>query len=232
LTNRLLAPLARTVMQGFPGVLQGDRVVTTGNPVRKDIMRVSVPEERMVGRDQQPLRLLVLGGSLGAKVFNDIMPETLHAMPAASRVEVWHQTGINHFEVTRARYEERGITTARLMPFIDDMAGAYAWADIVLCRAGALTVSELCIVGAASILVPFPYAADDHQTANARYLADAGGAVLLSQQELTVARITGLLSEFDRDRTRLIGMAVAARKQAYPDATADIAAICMGVING
>lgn len=232
LTNRLLAPLANKVMLGFPGALQGRRVVMTGNPVRTDILLVPAPDVRMTDAVNRPLRLLILGGSLGASVFNRLMPEIIRGLPDDTAIEVWHQTGISHFADTGALYKHHGITSGQVMPYIDDMASAYAWADLVLCRSGALTVSELSIVGVASILVPFPYAVDDHQTANAKYLSDAGGAILIPQSELTVTRIVKLLCEFDTDRNKLLQMAVAARRCAYPNATSDIAALCMEASNG
>jgi UDP-N-acetylglucosamine--N-acetylmuramyl-(pentapeptide) pyrophosphoryl-undecaprenol N-acetylglucosamine transferase len=231
LTNRLLTPLARTAMQGFPNALNGRRVITTGNPVRKDILFVSVPTERMARQANQPLRLLVLGGSLGAKVFNDMLPDVIRQLPEEVQVDVWHQTGVSHFAATAALYQHHKLGSEKVMPYIEDMAGAYAWADLVLCRSGALTISELCVVGVASILVPYPYAADDHQTANAKYLSESGGALLIPQPELTVSRIVELLCQFYKDRNSLLEMAICARNRALPHATEDIAAICMEAVN-
>jgi UDP-N-acetylglucosamine--N-acetylmuramyl-(pentapeptide) pyrophosphoryl-undecaprenol N-acetylglucosamine transferase len=231
LTNRLLAPLARAVMQGFPGALKGNKVVTTGNPVRKDILLVSQHHDRTSGREQQPLRLLVLGGSLGAQALNEVLPAALRALPPGIRIEVWHQTGREHHAAASVRYQEHGLHASKVVPYIEDMAAAYAWADLVLCRAGALTISELCITGVASVLVPFPHAVDDHQTANARYLSEAGAAILVPQSELSAARLAGLLCEFTENRGKLEDMAKLARSRAYPHATADIARICMGGVN-
>jgi len=231
LTNRLLMPLARKVMQGFPGALKDSRAVTTGNPVRKDILSVATPAARMAGRENQPLRLLVLGGSLGAKALNEILPEVINNLPDTVNIEVWHQTGTQHITATTAFYQSYQIPTDRVVPYIDDMSAAYAWADVVLCRAGALTISELCVVGVAAVLVPYPYAVDDHQSANARYLSESGAAILVSQQDLSVARIVELLCGFDKNRSSLTAMATAARSRAYPDATTHIGNICMEAIN-
>jgi len=181
--------------------------------------------------ENQPLRLLVLGGSLGAKVFNDMLPEVIKHLPDGMPIDVWHQTGVSHYAATAALYQSHNLGLDKVMPYIEDMAGAYAWADIVLCRSGALTISELCVVGVASMLVPYPYAADDHQTANAKYLCESGGALLIPQQELTVSRIVELLCLFDKDRNRLLDMAICARSRALPHATEDIAAICMEAAN-
>lgn len=231
LTNRLLAPLARAVMQGFPGALDGEKVVTTGNPVRKDMLGIHTPQQRIAGREHAPLRLLVLGGSLGAQALNEILPLAVSALPPETRIELWHQTGKDHFAAASARYQDQGLDTCKIVPYIEDMAAAYSWADLVLCRAGALTISEICVVGIASILVPFPHAVDDHQTANARYLSDAGAAVLVPQTELSVSKVVDLLREFAGNRGKLVEMAKLARSKAFPQATADIARICMGGIN-
>jgi len=181
--------------------------------------------------ENQPLRLLVLGGSLGAKVFNDMLPEVIKHLPDGMPIDVWHQTGVSHYAATAALYQSHNLGSDKVMPYIEDMAGAYAWADIVLCRSGALTISELCVVGVASMLVPYPYATDDHQTANAKYLCESGGALLIPQQDLTVSRIVELLCLFDKDRSRLLEMATCARSRALPHATEDIAAICMEAAN-
>ena len=232
LTNRLLAPFAKAVMLGFPGALHGGRVTITGNPVRKEIQSVNPPSVRLSGRDQQPLRLLVLGGSLGAQALNEILPAVLSSLPGVLHVEVWHQTGLVHIDATRALYTSHQLHSARLDGYINDMAAAYAWADLVLCRAGASTISEICNAGVAAILVPYPHAVDDHQTANARYLSDVGAAILLPQSELTTASVMGLLSRFYYERNKIMDMAIIARDKAFPDATTRIGGICMGGING
>ena len=220
LTNRLLAPLARQVMEGFPGSLPG--AVHTGNPVRESIARL--PFEERDTRGRRP-RLLVVGGSLGAAVFNETVPAALAGIDAARRPEVWHQTGLRHLDQATAAYRDAAVDV-RLEAFIDDMAAAYRWADLVLCRAGALTVAELAAAGVGSILVPYPHAVDDHQTGNARYLADAGAAVLLPQDQMTQQR---LIRELDllQQPQRLNDMARRARDKAVPDAAARVAGYCL-----
>ena len=220
MTNRLLAHLAGTVLEAFPNSLRG--AVHTGNPVRSSIADLEFREPQAGTR--RP-RLLVVGGSLGAAVLNERLPVALASLPDAVRPEVWHQTGLRHLDSARASYRDAAVEV-RLQAFIDDMAAAYQWADLVLCRAGALTIAELAAVGVASILVPYPHAVDDHQTANAHYLVAAGAAVLLPQSELTPERLCehlGLLQQ----PARLAGMARAARRQARPDAAAQVAAHCI-----
>ena len=228
LTNRLLAPLARTVMLGFPGALVGKRVITTGNPVRMEIRKLDAPQLRIGSRQHNPLRLLVLGGSLGAKALNELLPEVLSSLPDRVQIEVWHQTGATHIGVTRDLYATHQLHQARVDAYINDMAAAYSWADLVLCRAGASTIGEICTAGIASILVPYPHAVDDHQTANARYLSDAGAAILIPQSDLTVNGVRDLLSEFFSERAQLLEMSTIARSKAFPDATSHISHICMG----
>ncbi len=220
LTNRLLAPLAKRVMEAFPGSLPN--ALHTGNPVRESIAQMAFVEKDMSGRRPH---LLVVGGSLGAAAFNETVPRALAAIDAAARPEVWHQTGLRHVEQATVAYREAGVEV-RLDAFIDDMAEAYRWADLVLCRAGALTIAELAAVGVASILVPYPHAVDDHQTANARYLADAGAAVLLPQTEMTAGRLAQELSLLQQPR-RLHDMACRARAKAIPDAAARVADNCL-----
>ena len=189
-TNRLLAPLARRVMVAFPGALPAKRrPVHTGNPVRGKILSVPEPATRLAER-AGALRLLVVGGSLGARALNDTLPAALAQATQSHAFEVRHQTGRNDTERVAAAYREAGIA-ADVQPFIEDMADAYAWADLVVCRSGALTIAELAVVGVPAILVPFPHATDDHQTGNARFLADAGAAVLLPQAEMTARRSGG-----------------------------------------
>ncbi|MDO8330006.1 MAG: undecaprenyldiphospho-muramoylpentapeptide beta-N-acetylglucosaminyltransferase [Fluviicoccus sp.] len=224
-TNRMLSRLATQVLQAFPGAFPADpKVATTGNPVRADICAVPAPEERFAGRSG-PLRVLVLGGSQGAVALNALLPKALAQLSPDMRPELRHQTGRKSVESTQANYEAVGVT-AEVVPFIDDMAAAYAWADLVICRSGALTVSELAAVGAASILVPYPFAVDDHQTANARYLSEAGAACLCPQKILTPEVLAAeLRAVWNRDT--LLNMAVKARQQAKPEATATVAAFCL-----
>lgn len=233
LTNRLLARLAEEVMEAFPGSFpEQRRALHTGNPVRRRIVDLPPPRERFAGRGNEPLRLLVLGGSQGARALNEVVPQALAALEPAGSVEVRHQAGRDQLDSTRQCYRAAAVQAAELTPFIEDMAAAYGWADLVLCRAGAMTIAELAAAGAASILVPLPFAADDHQTANARYLAERGAAILLPQSHLTGTRLRSLLSELRRARDRLLEMAKAARELAVPDATARVATRCMEVVYG
>ncbi len=219
LANRALALLATRVLCGFPGALrQGE---WAGNPVRQDIAALSPPAERFTGRCP-PLRLLVLGGSLGAAAINAAVPRGLSLIAPDERPLVRHQAGAKHLAQLQANYAAAGVQ-AECVAFIDDMAAAYEWADLVLCRAGALTVAELAAAGVASILVPFPHAVDDHQTANARFLSTAGGAILLPQKEMTPECIS-LLRNYTRGQ--MLQMAERARSLARPEAAAQVAQVC------
>ena len=226
LTNRLLAPLARRVLSGFPQS-EGlpSRAEWTGNPARAQIR----PREATVGGDG-PLCVLVVGGSLGARVFNHKLPGLLHELIAAGTVKVHHQCGRGNADEVIARYREHGVE-ARVEAFIDDMGAAYADADLVICRAGAMTVAELCIAGAAAILVPFPHAVGDHQSANARYLSDQGAAVLLPEASLDGDRLRSLIEQYLGDRAALAAMAARARSLGRPDATARVADACLEVMH-
>ena len=226
LTNRLLARLARVVLQAFPGSFSASsKVITTGNPVRRSIAEVPCPSERLA-RDGDRGRLLVLGGSLGARALNQLVPAALALLPSASRPDVRHQTGERTADEARAAYNDADVEVT-LETFIEDMAEAYAWADVIVCRAGALTVAEVAAVGLPAVFVPFPFAVDDHQTANARSLADAGGAVVLQESELTAERLADVLNEWFADREILLDRARKARSQARPDALERITGICL-----
>jgi UDP-N-acetylglucosamine--N-acetylmuramyl-(pentapeptide) pyrophosphoryl-undecaprenol N-acetylglucosamine transferase len=223
LANKVLAKVADRVVCGFPDALPKSDWV--GNPVRPEIAQMPVPAERFADRSADknlPLRLLVLGGSLGAAVLNEMVPQGLALLPEEERPQVVHQAGEKHLEKLQENYAVAGVS-AHCVPFIDDMAGAYEWADLVICRAGALTVAELAAAGVASILVPFPFAVDDHQTGNARFLASAGGAILLPQKELTPEAVS-LIRNYTRGQ--LQQMAERAREMAKPEATAAVAAVC------
>ncbi|MDT3736647.1 MAG: undecaprenyldiphospho-muramoylpentapeptide beta-N-acetylglucosaminyltransferase [Denitratisoma sp.] len=221
LANRVLAGVADRVLSGFPNVLkQGE---WTGNPVRAEIAGLPAPAQRYAARSG-PLNVLVVGGSLGAQALNDAVPRALTLIPAGERPRVTHQSGAKQIDALRAAYAVAGVE-AELLGFIDDMAARYAAADLVVCRAGALTVAELSAAGVASVLVPFPHAVDDHQTGNARFLAEAGAAILLPQPELTPEKLAGLLRELTRER--LAAMAEKARAQAKPEATRAVAEVCM-----
>jgi UDP-N-acetylglucosamine--N-acetylmuramyl-(pentapeptide) pyrophosphoryl-undecaprenol N-acetylglucosamine transferase len=225
LANRVLAKVADRILCGFPDALPDSQWV--GNPVRPEIAGLPEPAARFADRDAlrlraRPMRLLVLGGSLGAAAINATVPRGLALIPEAERPAVLHQAGEKNLTALEANYAAVGVR-ADCVAFIDDMASAYGWADLVLCRAGALTVAELAAAGVASVLVPFPQAVDDHQTSNARFLADAGAAVLLPQRELTpeaVARIKDCTPE------RLRMMAERARALARPEAAAAVARVC------
>lgn len=226
LTNRLLAPLATRVMEAFPGSLPARlRPLATGNPVRGAITRIAPPAARFAGR-AGPMRLLVLGGSLGAQALNDLLPQALARSAAALRPQVRHQAGVRNLDSARAAYARAGVT-AEVVPFIEDMAEAYAWADLVVCRAGALTIAELTAVGVAAILVPYPYAVDDHQTGNARYLVDAGAAMLIPEPELEATTLASVIADFARDPERRLRMAAAARALARTDAARVVAQECL-----
>lgn len=224
-TNRWLALVADQVLCGFPNAfrsLPGARHV--GNPVRSNIFASRATEEPLL-LGSRPLRLLVVGGSQGAAMFNKALPAAVALMPPELRPEVWHQTGRLQAIQTENAYRHIPLD-ARVTPFIDNMAAAYAWADVVVCRAGAMTIAELCAAGAAAILIPFPRAADDHQTANARFLADRDGAVLLPQDQCTPQRMAEILQGFARSPAVLQRMAQQARSLAVPDATARVARYC------
>jgi UDP-N-acetylglucosamine--N-acetylmuramyl-(pentapeptide) pyrophosphoryl-undecaprenol N-acetylglucosamine transferase len=226
LTNRLLARLARVVLQAFPGSFNS-RVdaETVGNPVREDIAAVAEPGTRYAGREG-PLRLLVLGGSQGALALNRSVPKALALLPAALRPVVRHQCGERTYDTAKAAYAESNLDV-ELVPFIDDMAAAYAWADLVVCRAGALTVAELCAVGLPALFVPYPAAVDDHQTANATPMADAGAAIIVQENELTDQSLSERLRGFLVDRRELQARAEKARSLANPDALQRIAGVCL-----
>jgi UDP-N-acetylglucosamine--N-acetylmuramyl-(pentapeptide) pyrophosphoryl-undecaprenol N-acetylglucosamine transferase len=223
LTNRVLARVADRVLVAFPDAIPG--AAWSGNPVRGDVAALPPPVSRYAGRSG-PLRLLVVGGSLGAQALNDVVPKALAALPAARRPRVVHQSGRKHLAALQAAYRDAGVE-ADAVEFIDDMAAAYADADLVVCRAGAMTVSEVAAAGVASLMVPFPHAVDDHQTTNARFLSERGAALLVPQAELTpeglAARLDGL------DRAALLAMAERARALAKPDAAAQVADACEAI---
>jgi UDP-N-acetylglucosamine--N-acetylmuramyl-(pentapeptide) pyrophosphoryl-undecaprenol N-acetylglucosamine transferase len=224
LSNKLLAVLAKRVMSGFPDVVL-PKPEWCGNPVRESIAALSDPQLRY-GERSGPLNLMVVGGSLGAKVINERIPQALALIPENERPHVLHQSGKRHYEATQEAYRAAGIEAA-VMPFVDNMAFYYAQADLVVCRSGALTVSELAAAGIASILIPFPHAVDDHQTVNARFLSERGAAILLSQKEFTPEKMAELLRSITRERA--LEMAKAARAVAQLDAARRVAEVCMEV---
>ncbi len=217
MTNKVLAMVARCVLTGFPQTFAGEIVV--GNPVRAQIAEVPGPAQRDFNHGGA-LRLLVLGGSQGARALNQAVPHALAAL--GMPVEIVHQSGEKLLDEARKAYADAGVP-ARVEPFIADMADAYAWADLVVCRAGALTLAELCAVGVGSVLVPFPQAVDDHQTRNAEYLVERGAALLLKQDDTLAARLRDVLDELARDAGKRFAMADAARSLARPDAAERVA---------
>ena len=226
MTNRLLARLARVVLQAFPGSFIPEvHAETVGNPVREDIAAVAPPHERYVAR-QGALRVLVLGGSQGALALNRTVPAALALLDEDVRPVVRHQCGERTLEAARNAYDEHGVDV-ELAHFIEDMAEAYAWADLVICRAGALTVAELCAVGVPALFVPYPAAVDDHQTANARPLAQAGAARIIPEVELTPQHLAELLGEWLQSRAVLQERAAKARALSCPDALRRITEICL-----
>ena len=225
MTNKVLAKLARKVLVGFPQTFAKETLV--GNPVRAQIAQVPPPEAR--GFDHGgPLRLLVLGGSQGARALNAAVPAAVAALGLP--VDVLHQAGEKLLDEARAAYAKAGVQ-ARVEPFIADMAAAYGWADLVVCRAGALTLAELCAVGVGSVLVPFPQAVDDHQTRNAQYLVERGAALLLPQSDDLASRLGEVLKTLATDPGRRVGMARAARALARPDAARDVAAAVLETLS-
>ncbi|KQT08928.1 undecaprenyldiphospho-muramoylpentapeptide beta-N-acetylglucosaminyltransferase [Ramlibacter sp. Leaf400] len=220
MANRVLAEVADRVFTAFPDVLRKARWI--GNPLRAGFLQQPSPEQRFAGRSG-PLRVLVVGGSLGAKALNEIVPKALALMPAAERPHVLHQSGSKQIDELRANYAAAGVQ-AELTPFIEETAQAFAEADLVVCRAGASTVTEIAAVGAAAVYVPFPHAVDDHQTTNARFIVDAGGGWLVQQRDLTPEGLARLIQ--GTDRSELLRKAQAAQKVARTSATADMVQAC------
>ena len=220
LSNKVLARAAQHVMSGFPEVLPG--ATWCGNPVRDAIAALVEPQQRYAARSG-PLNLLVVGGSLGAKAINEILPQALTLLPENKCPSVIHQTGKHHFETVRQLYKQAGVQ-ADIRPFLDDMAQCYANADLVICRAGALTIAELAAAGVASFLIPFPFAVDDHQTHNALFLSERGAALLLPQDEIDAEKLANLIDEHDRER--LSAMAQKAHEVSKKDAANDVALAC------
>lgn len=231
MTNRWLTRFAETVLEAFPGSF-GDKVVTrcTGNPVRRDVAGIADPAQRLKDRSG-PVRILVIGGSLGAQVFNQQLPQALALLPSAQRPDVRHQCGEKNLEAASTAYKVADVE-ARVEPFIKDMAEAYSWADLVVCRAGALTVSELCAAGVGAVLVPFPHAVDDHQTQNGQHMVKAGAAILIPQSKMSPEVLAETLQDLAGNRERILNMAKAARSLARPDATERVVNYCLEAANG
>jgi UDP-N-acetylglucosamine--N-acetylmuramyl-(pentapeptide) pyrophosphoryl-undecaprenol N-acetylglucosamine transferase len=225
MTNRWLARIAHTVLEAFPETFSNRQaVITTGNPVRKEI--ASLPFPRPL---HQPLHLLVVGGSLGAQAINALVPVALSHFKK-DQFEVTHQTGEKHFEQTRDHYAALGIN-AHIVSFISEMDKAYAWADVVICRAGALTIAELCAAGLGALLVPYPHAVDDHQTANAHFMVKHHAALMIQQADLTVEKLVQILKEFKTSPESCVAMAKASYQLRKVDATDQIVALCEELMN-
>jgi len=228
LANKVLAKLAKRVLVAFPNALPNAE--WTGNPIREELARTSAPKARYAARSG-PLNVLVVGGSLGASALNEVVPRALAKLAPQERPRIVHQAGAKHIDALRANYEAAGIVKGndanddvQLVPFIDDMTSAYANADLVICRSGAMTVAEIAAVGVAAFFVPFPYAVDDHQTTNAAFLADNGAALLVQQRDLSADALAAWLRS--QTRATLAEMAERSRSLAKPDATEQVAQIC------
>jgi len=228
LTNRVLSIVATKVLSGFPAAKGIDEVLWVGNPVRQQILDVPPPSERLKDRDG-PLRIFVVGGSQGAQVFNVQLPGLLYQAKLRG-MEVLHQCGEGKMQSVLEAYKRAGVD-ARVEEFVDDMAAAYAWSDIVICRAGAMTVSEICAVGAVALFVPYPYAVNEHQAYNANYLAKAGAAMSLSQDKFVAGKWTSKLGSLDQDRSELLKIANKAYAMAKPEAADSVADICEVLAN-
>ena len=230
-TNRCLAHLADEVLEAFPGSFRGTIATRTiGNPVREDIAAAATPQVRFAGR-RGAINVLVFGGSQGAVRLNTVVPLALAQLGNGGHLNVRHQAGARWHESAVQNYARSGVR-AEVTAFIEDMAEAYGWADLVICRAGALTVCELAAVGVASILVPFPAAVDDHQTVNARYLVDRGAALLIADRDLTPQRLCETLQRLCADRMLLLEMAIKGRDLAQPRAAQDLAQACLHYAEG
>ena len=233
MSNRYLAKMAKVVMEAFPytfSEIVSTKVVTVGNPVREAITQLPAPNQRINPNDSSPLKLLIVGGSLGAQALNNVIAPTLKLLeqnPDNAKWLVHHQCGKNNQSDTQAVYDKANLqlTQVEVMPFISDMAAAYAWADVIVCRAGALTVTEIANVGLPAVFVPLPHAVDDHQTANARWLTEAGAAFLMPQNQLTPHNLATLLAGLNREK--LLAMAEKAYQLANPGATAQAAQIIL-----
>ena len=226
-TNRIISYFAKSILEGFPGTIKG--AYWSGNPVRKEISGIKAPNFRLEGR-RGAVNLLVLGGSRGAKTINELVPKALALIPENNRPKVIHQAGEQHAGLTRAVYAALNVE-CNVIPFIHSMNEAYEWADFVICRAGALTVAELSNVGLAAIFIPFPFAIDDHQTANAKWIESLKGAVVCKQSDLSQDKLRDLIEEFVESSDKRLSMALAARSAARTRATEEICEVCLGYLN-
>jgi len=226
LTNRILARFAKKVLMGFSGAFHDEKAILVGNPIRESVL--SLPTKQ-ISAPSETLKLLIVGGSLGAKVLNDLLPEVIEKLPN-DLIEVIHQTGKGHFETVTSTYQRKGLQVDT-KEFISDMDACYDWADIVICRAGALTVSEIAAVGLPAIFVPLPHAVDDHQTKNAQDLVNREAALLIPQKQLNSEKLSDYLHAFSQNRQLLIEMSKQSKKAAIPDATQRVAELCLQTVN-
>jgi len=222
MSNRLLSKIANKVMEAFPKSFKTESM-HVGNPVRRAIISLSSPEQRNKER-QGALRVLVFGGSLGAARLNEIVPQACASILKERELLIKHQAGPGNFDQTRLNYAHLKVK-AEVLEYIDNMESMYSWADVVICRAGAMTIAELAAAGVASILIPYPYAVDDHQTFNAKYLSDSGAAILLKQEDLNVETLVNVLNKMDRDKT--LEMANKARQLGMPESTKLVTEVCL-----
>jgi UDP-N-acetylglucosamine--N-acetylmuramyl-(pentapeptide) pyrophosphoryl-undecaprenol N-acetylglucosamine transferase len=222
MTNQILARFSYKVLEGFPhSFTRKVATMVTGNPVREDFNRLLPPAKRVSRNANTGLKILVIGGSGGAQVLNNTIPQILSNWPAAViKPTIWHQAGKKHLKDTQQYYLQHGITDSnvKLVDFINDMPNAYAWADIIICRSGALTVAEIASVGVASILIPYPYAVDDHQTKNAEYLANSQAAIIIQQRDLNIEKLVAILVDLTQNASKLDSMARSAYSLAQPKA--------------
>ncbi len=226
LTNKILSFFADKVLCGFPDAFGNKSgVVYVGNPVRDEIIQLRKKTRRLFDGHRK-IRLLIIGGSLGAHVFNETVPMAMRSIDESCRPEIWHQSGRGHEQPTKDRYEPHRIED-KVTEFVDDMAQAYEWADVVLCRAGAMTVSELAVAGCPAILVPYPHAVDDHQTANAHFLTDRDAAILIPQKEFTLERLQDLLQTLQSNPKLVKQMAKRSRSCGVTDATETVSQYCL-----
>lgn len=225
-TNRILSLFATKVLVAFQNDSKHLNYIHAGNPIREDIRSLALKEKSQ--RNEARFNLLIIGGSLGALAINQLLPEALALIPDSERPAVWHQTGPLHFEMTQKMYSDAKIDV-KLVPFIQDMASAYEWADVLIARAGAMTLAEVTALGLPSILIPFPYAVDDHQTANAQGLHDAGGTVMIQQSELTPDVLAKLILQFHQAPDLRSKMSYTAKQFAKINATERVADLCLEV---
>ena len=227
LTNRILAPFSDVMFTGFPIKHKNRKLEYSGNPVRKALLDIASPEKRFAQRAGAK-RILVLGGSQGSSALNNLVPQALHQLPDGLAVEVWHQTGTRGLQSVQTKYANYKIN-GRVEAFIDEVDQAYAWADLIICRSGAITLAEIAIVGLGAILVPYPYAVDDHQTANARAFVAEGAAYLMSERELDADKLSNLLANILSDSKQLLTMACAAHRLGRANASKRVADECMSL---